>query len=229
MLCARTLLSRSLPLLLVLGSSAILRADEPVALYNGKDLAGWVQKGGKALYKAEGNEIVGQSIPKTGNSFLCTEKEYGDFVLELDYKLSPGLNSGVQVRSSCHDKAVEEKFGDKTIKIPAGRVHGYQIEMDPSARAWSGGIYDEGRRAWLKDLKDNEAGRKAAKPVGEWNHLKVECKGPSIKTWVNGVATAELVDEVDPRGFIALQVHGVGENDKPLEVRWKNITLTELK
>ena len=197
-------------------------------LFNGKDLEGWIQKGGKAKYRIEDGAIVGSSVPDTPNSFLCTAKEYGDFALELEFKVDPALNSGVQIRSQCFDEAKTIKVGEKEFKIGAGRVHGYQVEIDPSARAYSGGIYDEGRRGWLKDLKENEAARKAFKG-GDWNKFKVECKGESIKTWINDVPAADLTDGVTPKGFIALQVHGVGKKVEPLEIRWRNIRLKELK
>jgi len=206
------------------------RAEEGgwTPLFNGKDLSNFEQKGGKAKYRIEGEAIVGTSVPNTPNSFLCTKKEYGDFELELEFKVDPKLNSGVQIRSQCFDENKEIKLGGKTIKVAAGRVHGYQVEIDPSDRAWSGGIYDEGRRGWLNDLKNNEPARKAFKQ-GEWNKFKVACKGDSIKTWVNGVPAADLKDSVTPKGFIALQVHGVGKNDKTMEVSWKNIRIREIK
>lgn len=207
---------------------ALLAQDDWTPLFNGKDLDGWVQRGGKADYKVEDGAIVGRSVPKTPNSFLCTKKDYGDFVLELEFKVHPALNSGVQIRSQCFDEAKTLKIGDKEIKVAAGRVHGYQVEIDPSARAYSGGIYDEGRRGWLNDLKENKAAREAFKK-GDWNKFRVECKGDSIKTWINDVPAADLKDAVTPSGFIALQVHGVGDKTDVLDVRWRNIRIKELK
>ncbi len=199
-----------------------------VSLINGKDLDGWVQRGGKASYRAEGGEIVGTSVPNTSNSFLCTKKDYSDFILELEFKVHPALNSGVQIRSQCFDEPRTVELNGKRHKIAAGRVHGYQVEIDPSARAWTGGIYDEGRRGWLVDLKQNEAARQAFKQ-NEWNKFRIECRGDSIKTWLNGVAAAELKDSVTPSGFIGLQVHGVGKKQEPLDVRFRNLRIKELK
>jgi hypothetical protein len=197
-------------------------------LFNGKDLDGWVRRGGKAKYTVEDGQIVGRSVPNTANSFLCTKKDYGDFVLELEFKVDPNLNSGVQVRSQCFDEPKTVELGGKKIKVPAGRVHGYQVEIDPSERAWTGGIYDEGRRGWLQDLKKNEAARKAFKQ-NEWNKFRIECKGDHIRTWLNGVPAADLHDAVTPSGFIALQVHGVRNKKEPLEVRFRNLRIKELK
>ncbi len=196
-------------------------------LFDGHSLDGWKQRGGAAKYRAEAGEIIGTSVPNTGNSFLCTERDYGDFVLELEFKVDPRLNSGVQIRSQCFDEPKQIESEGKQIKIPAGRVHGYQVEIDPLERAWSGGIYDEGRRGWLNDLTKNDAARKAFKS-GEWNKFRIECRGDSIKTWLNGVPAADLKDGMTLKGFIALQVHGVGDNQDPREVRWRNIRIQEI-
>lgn len=224
----RRILSLAAAAAMVWSVSAGARAEEGwTPLFDGKTLEGWNQKGGQAKYRVEDGQVVGTSVPRTGNSFLCTNKVYGDFVLEVDFKVHPDLNSGVQVRSECFDEPKAIEHGGKTIKIPAGRVHGYQVEIDPSDRAWSAGIYDEARRGWLADLKDNEPARKAFRQ-GEWNTFRVECKGDSIKTFLNGVPAADLKDGMTPRGFIALQVHGVGDKAEPLEVRWRNIRIKEL-
>jgi hypothetical protein len=213
--------------------AAAVPAEKPdeagwVNLFNGRDLDGWVQHGGKAKYRAEDGQIIGSTVPNTSNSFLCTKKDFGDFILELEFKVQPGLNSGVQIRSHCFDEKKTVELGGKKIDIAAGRVHGYQVEIDPSERAWTGGIYDEGRRGWLKDLKENEAARKAFKQ-NEWNKFRIECKGDSIKTWLNGVPAADLKDNVTPSGFIGLQVHAVGNKTDVLEVRFRNIRIKELK
>jgi len=203
-------------------------------LFDGETLDAFIQHGGRARYRVEDGEIVGTTVPKTPNSFLCTKKTYGDFILELDFKVASNINSGVQIRSEVFDvpKTVEWTTEDgktKTRKIPAGRVHGYQVEIDPSDRAWSAGIYDEARRGWLNTLKDNPKARKAFKP-NEWNHYRIECRGDSIKTWINGVPAADLTDSMTSRGFIALQVHGVGGNEEKVgkEVRWRNLWIREL-
>jgi len=209
-------------------------------IFNGKDFTGWIQRGGKATYAVEGGEIVGTSVTNTPNTFLCTAKTYGDFVLEYDFKVDARLNSGVQIRSECLDQATEVVAGGKTIKIPAGRVHGYQIEIDPDlkrARMWTAGIYDESRRGWLYPAAGNKAqeqefsakGLRLFKP-DDWNHVRVEARGDSIRTWLNGEACADIKDGMTRRGFIALQVHSIGGNTdvNGTQVRWKNLKLTEL-
>ncbi len=212
-----------------------------VNLFNGQNLSGGVQRGGAAKYSIEGNEIVGTSAMNTPNSFLCTEKTYGDFVLEYDFKVDPKLNSGVQIRSECFDTAKEVEFAGKKINIPAGRVHGYQIEIDPDVprqRMWSGGIYDEARRGWLFPAGGEESAEsKTFSALGQrifkaddWNHIRVEARGDSLKTWLNGTPCADIHDSATARGFIALQVHSIGkEADKNgTQVRWRNLKITEL-
>src|SRR5438445_6502839 len=105
---------------LALAVAATLPAAETddagwVQLFNGKDLDGWVQRGGKAKYRAEDGQIVGTTVPNTTNSFLCTTKNYGDFILELEFKVDPNLNSGVQIHSECFDqpKTMEVDQKDK--------------------------------------------------------------------------------------------------------------------
>jgi sugar phosphate isomerase/epimerase len=194
------------------------RASEApwVSLFDGKTLKGWHQLGGTAKYEAKDGTIVGTTVPNTKNSFLCTDRSYGDFVLEVEFKVDPELNSGIQIR------------GQSSADYQEGRVHGYQIEIDPNEkRAWTGGLYDEGRRGWLQDLKDNEPARKAFKQ-GEWNKFRIEAIGESIKTWLNGVPATDHVDSMDLDGFIGLQVHQVGKKETPFHVAWRNIRLQDL-
>ena len=182
-------------------------------LFNGTDLQGWTQKGGEADYQVREGSIVGTTVHDTPNSFLVTDRMYDDFILELEYLVDPSMNSGIQVRSNSFPQ------------YQNGRVHGYQIEIDPSDRAWSGGIYDEGRRGWLVNLEDNPQGQQAFKQ-NEWNHYRIEAIGDTLKTWVNGVPTAHLIDGKTSSGFIALQVHSIGKDQEAgTEIVWRNINI----
>ncbi|WP_073078101.1 3-keto-disaccharide hydrolase [Chitinophaga jiangningensis] len=185
-------------------------------LFNGKDLKGWKQLGGKAIYTARNGEIVGTTVVNTPNSFLATEKDYGDFILELEFKLDKEFNSGIQFRSQSRPD------------YNNGRVFGYQMEIDPSDRKWSGGIYEEGRRGWQYPMEYNPGGQNAFKKT-DWNKYRIECRGNEIRTWVNGVATAHLVDTALPKGFIALQVHSIGKDgaDAGKDIRWRNVRIIE--
>lgn len=200
-------------MLLCLSLTAYGQQNNWQLLFNGKDLSGWKQLNGKAVYTVENGEIVGTTVPNEPNSFLATEKDYGDFILELELKVDPAMNSGIQFRS-------QSLPGYKN-----GRVHGYQMEIDPSSRQWSGGIYDEARRGWLYPLELNEAGKKAFKN-GEWNKYRIECIGNSIRTWVNGIPTAHLIDSETPKGFIALQVHSIKNSEEAgRKIHWRNIRI----
>ncbi len=183
------------------------------SLFDGRTLRGWIQRGGKAKYVVEDGAIVGITVPGTPNSFLCTEETFGDFILELDFKVDEGLNSGIQIRSNSYPW------------YRNGRVHGYQVEIDPSERAWTGGIYDEARRGWLFPLKNNPKARAAFKH-GRWNHFRIEAVGDHIVTYLNGVKAADLRDSLTARGFIGLQVHAT--RTPGLKVRWKNIRIKVL-
>lgn len=215
---------------LVLIARTFAAEDGFVPLFDGKTLDGWEQHSGKAEYRVEDGAIVGKTVAGTGNSFLCTKRKYADFVLEFEFKVAPTMNSGVQFRSELHKEETTAEINGKKKTFPADRVFGYQFEIDPSARAYTGGIYDEARRGWLFDLKDNEAARKAFKQ-NEWNAARIECRGESIKTWLNGVAAADLKDGLTKEGIIALQVHGIGNKTESVgqEVRWRNLRIKELK
>lgn len=206
------LLTPLLPLLFLLPSCSPHRES----LFNGHSLSNWTQRGGRATYSIEDSCIVGTTAPNQPNSFLCTTATYSNFILELEFLVDPELNSGIQIRSH---------------SIPSyknGVVHGYQIEIDPSPRAWTGGLYDESRRGWLANLEHNPAAQHAFRP-NDWNHLRIEARGDHIRTWLNHTPAADFHDPTPTlEGFIALQVHGVGNRKDPLRIRFRNITLTRL-
>jgi hypothetical protein len=182
-------------------------------LFDGKTLDGWKQLNGKAIYEVKDGLIVGSSVKGEPNSFLCTKNTYNNFILEVDFLADPEMNSGIMIRGLSN-----KEYRD-------GRVHGYQVEIDPAERAWTGGIYDEARRGWLYDLRHNEAARNAFKQ-NEWNKLHIEAIGNSIRTWLNGVPCANLVDDMTAVGFIGLQVHSRPESG--IEVKWRNIRIMDL-
>mgnify|MGYP003631201863 CR=1 FL=1 len=182
-----------------------------IELIKNNTLEGWNIKGGDAIYKNEDGVIIGTTKANTPNTFLTTNEMYSDFIFEIDYKVDSTMNSGIQIRSNSYPY------------YQNGRVHGYQVEIDPSKRAWSGGIYDEGRRKWLNTLENNPKAQKAFKQ-NEWNHYRVEAIADTIKTWINGVPASYLIDDKTASGFIGLQVHSIGKNKEKLgkQVMWKN-------
>lgn len=208
---------KSLCLLVIVSvmSGTVLAGGPWKDLFDGKTLNGWQQLGGKASYTVENGQIVGKTVMNTPNSFLSTKQFYTDFILELEFKVDPQLNSGIQIRSNSFPE-----YRD-------GRVHGYQVEIDPSDRAYTGGIYDEARRGWLYTLQDNTDARTAFKQ-GQWNKFRIEAIGCTIKTWINDVPATHLYDTLTRTGFIGLQVHGIGNKSKEgIEVRWRNIRIID--
>lgn len=205
--------------LLLVSSTAI--ADDKdgfVSLFDGKSLSGWAQKNGTATYRVEDGMIIGKTSEGSPNSFLCSAKEYGDFELKFEVKVDDALNSGVQIRSA---------------SIPSrdnGRVHGPQVEIATDGTA--GFIYGEALgTGWLSEEAGmQDPAKKAAFKKGEWNKYHVKAQGKSIKTWINDVPVADLVDEKSnmPKGFIGLQVHGIAKGTGPYEVRWRNLQLKDL-
>lgn len=181
-------------------------------LFNGKNLDGWQVLNGTAEYRVKDEMIIGTSKMNTPNTFLATQKIYGDFILEYEMKMERTLNSGVQIRSNT------------IAEYKDGQVHGYQVECDDSKRRYTAGIYDEGRRGWIYPVKNETS--KAAYKNGEWNTFRVEAIGDCIRTWLNGVPIANLCCELTPSGFIALQVHSIHEQEKAGKtIRWRNIRI----
>ena len=183
------------------------------SLFNGKNLDGWELLNGSAEFNIEDGIIVGTSKLNSPNTFLATEKHYDNFILEYEVKMESGMNSGVQIRSNSLPEFKE------------GRVHGYQIEIDDSKRAWTGGIYDESRRGWLYNLECNPNAKTAYKNE-DWNKFRIEAINNNIRVWVNDIPTADIIDEMTPKGFIALQVHSISkESEVGKTVKFRNIRI----
>jgi hypothetical protein len=217
----------------VVGFGAARDSDGWVSLFDGKTLQGWSVHSGFAKYEAQDGMIVGTAVKGSPNSFLCTDKEYGDYVLEFEVKCDPNLNSGVQFRSHIAKEEMvwvfrSEKGEPRVQKIPPDRVYGYQVEIAMARSRSCGGVYDEARRAFfVADIRENAAAAAAFKD-NEWNKYRIECKGNSMKTFVNDVPCADFQDSLDAKGIIGLQVHGLGKDFKPYQVRWRNIRIREL-
>ncbi len=200
-------------LIALCSSISIFAQDGWESLFNGKDLKNFVQLNGDAQYEIKNGEMIGTSKEGIPNSFMATKKTYNDFILEFDVLVENGLNSGVQFRSLSVPEVMD------------GRVHGYQCEIETSNRKWSGGIYDEARNGWLYPLTPNPKGQEAF-ITGQWNHYRIEAIGNTIRTWVNNVQCANLVDDTTAEGFIAFQVHSIeGKELEGKTVRWKNMKI----
>lgn len=168
-------------------------------MFDGNTLTGWKTVMGEAPFEIKDGVIIGYAKANTPNTFLITEEVFGDYIFEVDLKIEDlSSNSGVMVRGQFDPAARDGK----------GLVFGYQIEADPTERAWSGGLYDEARRGWLYPLDLNPKAKSAFK-MGEWNTYRIEAIGNEIKSWINGQEVAYVVDDVDAKGFIGLQVHSI--------------------
>ena len=185
-----------------------------IDLFDGKTIAGWTNP-----YAHGEASVVDGEIHLVANKkfFLCTEKTYSDFIFEAELKMPEGkANSGVLFR--CH--------------VEPNKAFGYQAECDTSDRAWSGGLYDEGRSGWIAPKKPNdspsgdafrEKTKGSFKRLG-WNKYKIQAEGNHIRIWVNGVLCTDLTDDTDSEGYIGLQHHG--ENGQVYKFR--NVRIKEL-
>lgn len=236
----------------VLGAQRLVATEPWINLFNGKDLSGWTEKAGDAKFYVDNGCIVGEAVSESDtNSVLCTTKNYGNFILELDFKADRRLFSGVHIRSEYAATNTSWQWDGRPLVIPAGHVYGYLVLIDPSPnhrwwtatlydeRWWSGGIYDELRRMWLYPgmLGGNadDFSRQGMKifHLADWNHLRIEAIGDSITTYVNGVLCAHIRDAMNSDGFIGLQVRDwISDDDHETlpgaTVRFKNIRLKEI-
>lgn len=195
--------------LAILASAAV--ADETSARWeslfvNGKDLHGWHEVGG-GVWTVEDGEIVG----KTGDGrygWLVSDKEYADFVLDLECKLEAAGNSGIQFRSHVID----------------GTMYGWQADFDPKPTQPSGSVYDEGgKRQWIARPTADAA---KAMRIDGWNRYRITAIGDHVKVELNGVTMVDFRDTQFTRGIVALQVHSGKE--PPVGVRWRNIRIQPL-
>ncbi|QDT08491.1 3-keto-disaccharide hydrolase [Planctomycetes bacterium K23_9] len=201
---------------ILLASSAALRADEPAksaeTIFDGTTMKGW--EGNKKWFRVQDGALVAGTLDKKipVNEFLCTKKTYGDFELRLEAKLiGQGTNAGIQFRSK---------------RIPQDtELIGYQADIGttPDRSIW-GALYDESRRrVFLAETPDVS---KAATKEG-WNEIRVLCKGPRIQIFINGEQTVDYTetdDSIPLSGIIGLQIH----SGPPAEAWYRNIRITEL-
>jgi hypothetical protein len=199
-------------LIVILISFPASAAEKPVRLFDGKTFRGWEGDTNKSFRIQDGAIVAGTmdaKIPR--NEFLCTTRNYTNFVLRLQFKLmGKGANAGVQFR---------------TKRIPNHHeVSGYQADMgDPS---WWGCLYDESRRNKILAQADKDAVNKVLKRE-DWNDYEIRAEGKRIRLAINGLQTIDYTEE-DPKiedyGVIAVQIH----SGPPSEAWYKDITIVEL-
>ncbi len=205
-----------------LGSTASADDEGWIPLFDGKTLDGWTVRGGSARYGVEDGAIVGTTVEGSPNTFLC-KGDYREFILEVEVKCDPRLNSGVQVRSHVYQK----DDADPANRERAGVVYGPQCEIARNETGTAGRFYDEGRRGrWLAEIRPDA---RAAFKDDDWNRYRIVVQGNRYRSWVNGIAASDFTDDADNRGFIGLQVHGIARGEGPYQVRWRNVRIRELK
>lgn len=215
----------ALLLVLTIRSTALAGDEVWLPFFDGKTLDGWTVRGGTATYKVEDGAIVGTTAEGSPNSFLC-KGNLKDFLLELEVKCDPKLNSGIQVRSHAHPRDEPDSLDPKQMR-KAGVVYGPQCEIARKDTASAGRFYDEGRRGkWLADLKPEA--KDSFKDDG-WNSYRIVVQGNRYRSWLNGVLACDMTDDIDGSGFVGLQVHGIAKGEGPYQVRWRNIRVRELK
>ena len=177
------------------------------SLFNGRDLTGWVVMFA-GEWTVEDGALVGRNgkdwstNPQKSGSWLRTEKRYGDFILELEYAINEGGNSGIFIRSALE-------------KNPAFSGHEMQIVADygrQPTKGSAGSLYD------VVPAKKN-----MSKPAGEWNHVRIVTHGRRIQITWNGEQTIDYETSRLTRGYIGLQNH-----DGKSVVRFRNLRITEL-
>lgn len=223
--------------LLLPASSHSSGAETVEVLFDGRTLDGWQNFGGGKFYVEDG-VIVGESLPGYPNSFLATAKQYDNFELEVDFMIDPLINSGIQIRSGVHaETTAATRWGGRLkpdgskdlrkVSWEKGRFWGYQVEIDPSEKCWTGSLYEEAGRGFLHAPVSTATVYRS----GEWNHFRIVADGSRIQTWLNGVPVIDLQDNLTPTGYIALQLHGVAHFKEKIgqKVRWKNISLRKLR
>lgn len=224
----KTLLSIT-ALLLAIGSPISVHAEDGwTSLFDGKTLSGWTRASrGVAAYEVKDGTIYGKTVEGSENSFLASDKEYGNFELQFEVKVHDKLNSGCQIRS-------REKSGDE-VKVPKddGRFYGPQVEIEASP-GQAGYVYGEAYGGgWRSEAPQDKAHSHEYVKNGEWNTFRIVAKGPRIKTFINGTMVEDLKDpeiyKTHPKGKIGLQVHGIKKGDGPYDVAWRNIRIKELK
>jgi len=191
------------------------------SLFNGENLDGWKMVGEKGVaYVQDGEILIHRTKDTKEHAFLATKKKYSDFILEVDFKMdAPGFSTGVLIR------CIDANSNPDTSRVS---LYGYQIKIDNTPRNWTGGIFDDfgGSWKWMYDLSQNDKARQAFKLSG-WNTFRIEAIGNSIKVWLNGVPSTNLVNGKYTKGYIAFKMHslnGEGKGEETL-LHFKNIRI----
>lgn len=195
----------ALVFLLMFSVSQIADAQKSKPIFNGKNLDGWVKHGTEKWYVEDGL-LICESGPDKAYGYLSTEKNYGDFELEVEFQQEANGNSGVFFRST----------------FEGTKVSGWQVEVAPPNHD-TGGIYESYGRGWLVQIPDE---KENILKMGEWNKMKIRVVGGHVTTWLNGEQMVDITDDkiAEGKGAIALQIHDGGG----IKVKWRNLMMKEL-
>ncbi|NND08673.1 MAG: DUF1080 domain-containing protein [Saprospiraceae bacterium] len=208
---------------------AVPNADGWISLFNGKNLDGWVQMNGSHSYKVENGAIIGRTTVGSENSFLCSLQEFDDFEFTCDVQVDTITNQGVQFRSSA--RPVSEKDHPN---FRAGRVWGPQLEIRRNmglGKITTGVLYGEALgTGWLSSEEKLKDSHDYYIPDA-WNRIRILAEGPRMRTFLNGRLIEDIANEdvyrTHPKGFIALQIHGI-DGERPFEMAWRDLKIRPL-
>lgn len=191
------------PILFSLALTAISTAKDSPALFNGKDLSGWTSPNKERFWRVENAILIGESDAELASSYLWTERQYQDFVLEFEVRWTGEIDSGID-------------FRDPKIQLQLGVSRSLKRDMTGSFYVGKPGYPDAGQAKTAAQLMKGE---------GQWNHFRLEAKGDTFKTWINGQPASQYTDpKFTGAGPIGLQIHrGV-----KMKVEYRHLKLTEL-
>jgi len=204
-------------LILLLAISSTAAEWRP--LFNGRDLSGWTNVNcAPSTWSARDGMVVSTGIP-TG--VLRTLREYENFILELEWKhLKPGGNAGLFVHSGAlpvrgqpFTKAIEVQIIDRDHPEGLATSHGDVFSIQ-------GATFTPDRphpKGWMRCLPSE----RRARPAGEWNHYRVECRDGRITLAVNGKEVSGGSKCEPSKGFICLESEGS-------ECHFRNIRIQEI-
>ena len=210
-------------------------AGEPIALFNGRDLSGWKTPDDvKWAWSVQDTVIRGITDENAHGKELWSEKEYGDFVLKLDWLMpDKPVQKMLKIILPNGDDALNPDGTKKKEEVLFGGDSGILIRGDVMSQinigcksAGSGELY--GYRKKKLDMSPEVRAAcvpklRADKPPGEWNQFIITAKGNRVTVELNGkivIENAEMPD-LPARGPIALQHHGEG-------IEFRNVSIQEL-
>ncbi len=152
---------------------------------------------GDAKWETENNVLTASK--EGGGGFAVTQERFGDFHLKLEFFPDAEVNSGIFVRCASEDQINE--------------VTCYELNI------WDDHV-DQGKRTGAIVGRAKPLAR--VETVGKWNTYEIKAEGNRIQAWINGAKTADITDDSNKEGVIALQFFNAGQ------IQFRNLTILEL-